>query len=328
MNDQDVLLQVEDAVALGRRGLQRIGYSADEARVITDHLVDSELCGYPALGLARVLTIAENPRTREPRRPIRAVHETPVSAMLDGGNYVGTYAVHHAAQVAIEKARANGFAVVGMHNAFLSCRNAYYVEMIARAGYASIHTASARPSVAPFGGAAPAFGTNPIAFGFPNDPHPLVFDMGTSAVMNGDVVLANRLKKLLPEGTAIDAEGRPTRDPAAALAGSILAFGGYKGSGLALMVQAMGLLGGAALTQGRVQDFAFLFVVFAPDLLMPAADFKKQLTELLDRVRATPTQPGVDSIRIPSERAFREREERRRTGISLPRLIYDRLNAL
>ncbi len=328
MSDQCVLLPVEAAAALGRRGLERIGYSADEARVIADHLVDSELCGYPALGLARVLTIAENPRTREPRRPIRTVHETPVSALLDGGNYVGLYAVHHAAQVAIDKARANGFAVVGLHNAFLSCRNAYYVEMVTRAGYACIHTACSRPVVAPFGGAVPAFGTNPIAFGLPNDPHPLIFDMGTSAIMHGDVMLANRLGRELPEGTAIDGEGRPTRDPAAALAGSILAFGGYKGSGLALMVQAFGLLGGAALTDGRVQDFSFLFVVFAPDLLMPADLLKRQLTELVDNVRATPTQPGVDAIRIPSERAFREREERRRTGISLPQLIYDRLNAL
>jgi len=328
MNDENVLLQVEDAAALGRSGLQRIGYSADEARVITDHLVDSELCGYAALGLARILTISEHPRTREPRQPIRAVHETAVSALLDGGNYVGLYAVHQAALVAIDKARANGFALVGMHNAFLSCRNAYYVEMIARAGYACIHTACSQPVVAPFGGAAPAFGTNPIAFGLPNDPDPLIFDMGTSAVMHGDVMLARRLGRLLPEGTAIDAEGRPTRDPAAALAGSILAFGGYKGSGLALMAQALGLLGGAALTRGQVQDFAFLFVVFAPDLLMPAAELKRQLTELIHRVRATPTQPGVDAIRIPSERAFREREERRRTGISLPRLIYERLNAL
>lgn len=328
MNDDTVQLQVKEAAALGRQGLQRIGYSADEARVIVDHLVDSELCGYPALGLARILTIAEHPRTREPRQPIRTVHETPVSALLDGGNYVGLYAVHHAAQVAIEKARANGFALVGMHNAFLSCRNAYYVEMIARAGYACIHTACSQPVVAPFGGAAPAFGTNPIAFGLPNDPDPLIFDMGTSAVMHGDVMLARRLERLLPEGAAIDGEGRPTRDPAAALAGSILAFGGYKGSGLALMVQALGLLGGAAATRGQVQDFAFLFVVFDPGLLMPADELKRQLTELIQHVRETPTQPGVDAIRIPSERAFRSREERRRTGFSLPRPIYDRLNAL
>src|SRR5689334_13813449 len=124
-NDDCVRLTVEEAAALGERALQRIGYSADEARIITAHLVDSELCGYGAIGLARILTIAENPRTREPRTPVAILHETPVSAFMDGGNYVGFYAVQQATDVAIDKARANGFALVGMHNAFLSGRNAY-----------------------------------------------------------------------------------------------------------------------------------------------------------------------------------------------------------
>jgi LDH2 family malate/lactate/ureidoglycolate dehydrogenase len=327
-SDDRVRLGVADATALGERALQRIGYSADEARVITAHLVDSELCGYGAIGLTRILTIAENPRTREPRTPVHIVHETPVSALMDGGNYVGFYAVQQAADLAIDKARANGFALVGMHNAFLSGRNAYYLEKIARAGFVGIHSACGEASVAPLGGRAPAFGTNPIAFAMPNDPDPLVFDMGTSALMRGDLILARRLRNLLPEGAALDAEGRPTRDPVAALAGSILAFGGHKGSGLALIVQALGLLAGAERPHGKVQDFAFLFIVFKPDLLMPAARFKQQLTELLDRVRSTPTQPGVDAVRIPSERAFEERERRRREGIVLPRAIYDKLNAL
>src|SRR4051812_26992905 len=112
-NTESVTLSVADASALGERALQRIGYSADEARVITAHLVNSELCGYDALGLTRILTIAEHPRTREPRTPVRIVHETPVSALMDGGNYVGLFAVHRAATVAIEKARAHGFGLVG-----------------------------------------------------------------------------------------------------------------------------------------------------------------------------------------------------------------------
>ncbi|HZN24020.1 MAG TPA: Ldh family oxidoreductase [Burkholderiales bacterium] len=323
-----VLLNVPEASALGERGLLRIGYSAEEARIITEHLVDSELCGYGAIGLTRILTIAEHPRSAQPRTPIRIVHETPVSALMDGGNYVGLYAVHRATEVAIDKARSNGFALVGMHNAFLSGRNAFYLEKIARAGFVGIHTACGEPSVAPLGGAAPAFGTNPIAFGLPNDPDPLIFDMGTSALMRGDLILARRLGNVLPEGAAIDAQGRPTRDPVAAIAGSILPFGGHKGSGLALMVQALGLLGGAALPRGNVQDFAFLFVVFEPGLLVPAAELKTQLKELLSRVRATPTQPGVDAVRIPSERAFQERERRRSEGIRLPRAIYERLKAL
>jgi L-2-hydroxycarboxylate dehydrogenase (NAD+) len=162
----------------------------------------------------------------------------------------------------------------------------------------------------------------------PAEPHPFIFDMGTAAVNHGDVVLASRLRQLLPEGVAVDAEGRPTRDPAAALAGGILPFGGHKGYGLSLTIQALGLLAGAALPRGEVQDFGFLFIVIDPGLLIPAGQFKKQLAELIDRVKATPRQPGVDEIRIPSERALLERERRRREGIVLERGLYDSIDAL
>lgn len=326
-NDSLTLI-VDEALALGVRALQRIGYSAEESRIIASHLVDSALCGYPALGLPRILTIAEHPRHKQPRRAMRVVHETPCSALVDGGNYVGFYAVQRAAEIAVEKARASRFAVVGLHDSFLSGRNAYYLEMIARAGFVGIHTACSAPVVVPLGGAAPALGTNPIAFAVPGDPHPLIFDMSTAATNYGDVVLASRLGVELPEGTAVDARGLPTTDPVAALAGGILTFGGHKGYGLSVMIQALGLLAGVALPRGQVQDFAFLFVVFDPGLLVPPEEFKRQLAELLGRIKSTPRQPGVDEIRIPSERAFEERERRRSAGIVLERVLYERLDAL
>ena len=324
----DVALSVNEATALGERALQHIGFSAEEARVIAANLVDAALCGYPALGLPRILTIAEHPYTKQPRKPVSVVHETPVSALIDGGNYVGLYAVHRATQIAIEKARASRFALVGVHNSYLSGRNTYYLEMIARAGFAGMHLACSQPVVVPLGGRVPAFGTNPIAFGLPGEPDPLIFDMGTAAINHGDIKLASRLQQLLPEDSAIDAQGRPTRDPAAAFAGGILPFGGHKGYGLSLMIQALGLLAGAALPRGQVRDFGFLFVVFDPGLLVPPAQFKQHLAELIAEVKATPRQPGVEEIRIPSERAFRERARRRREGIVLPRSLYDSINAL
>lgn len=326
-----VKLGAEAALAFGAAALQRIGFSAEEAGIIAAHLVDSELCGYPALGLARILTVSEHTRMRAPRHALKVVHETPVSAMIDGGNYVGLYAVYRASEIAIEKARANGFALVGMHNSWLSGRNAYYLEKIARAGFAGIHLACSPPVVVPHGGRAPALGTNPIAFALPGEPDPVVFDMGTSATNHGDVILAGRLNNLLPEGVAVDAEGMPTRDPHAALKGGILPFGGvhaHKGYGLSFTVQAMGLLAGAALPQGQVQDFGFLFVVFDPALLMPADKFREELAELIARVKATPRQPGVSDIRIPSEQAFRTRARRRIDGFDLDRRIHERIAAL
>ena len=171
-------------------------------------------------------------------------------------------------------------------------------------------------------------GTNPIAFGVPGEPHPLLLDMATSATNNGDVILARRLNQLLPEGVAIDREGHPTRNPVAALAGSILTFGGHKGFGLSLMTQAMGLMAGTPITEGRMADFGFLFVVFDPQLLMPLAQFKQYLAQLVAEVKATPLQPGVSEIRIPSERAFVERERRRVTGVALNPRIYEQLQRL
>lgn len=324
----DVVLSVDEATAFGERALQRIGFSAKEARIITAHLVDAELCGYASLGLARILRIAEHPLTKQPRKPVSVVHETPVSALIDGGNNVGFYAIQHAVQIVMEKTRASRFALVGVHNSYLSGRNAYYLEMITRAGFVGIHLASGQPVVVPLGGVAPAFGTNPIALGLPSEPHPVILDMGTSALTHGEVILASRLQEQLPEGTAIDAQGRATRDPAAALKGGILPFGGHKGYGLSLMVQALCLLSGAALPRGRVQDYGYLFVAFDPGLLMPPEQFKQHLAELIKRIKSTPRQPGVEEIRIPSERAFRERERRRLEGIALEGRIYDRIKAL
>ena len=326
---ETIRLSVADAETLAHAALQHIGFTAEESRVIAAHLLDAALCGYRFAGLPRILTIAEDPRTREPRRTPAIVHETNVSAMMDGGNHVGYYAVHQAAQVAIEKAGQHGFAIVGVHNSYLSGRNSYYLELIARAGYAGVHLASAPPLVVPLGGRKPALGTNPIALGVPGNPHPLIFDMGTAALMRGEVILRKRTGTPLPDGAGIDATGAATCDAAAVLdGGGILPFGGYKGYGLSVAIQAMCLLAGAALPRGQVQDYGFLFVVFDPGLLMPREQFAQQLEALKAAIKSVPRQPGCDEIRLPSERAFRERERRRHEGIVIDRKVHAAIAAL
>ncbi|MGE5465544.1 MAG: Ldh family oxidoreductase [Methanocella sp.] len=324
-----VRLSVTQAETLAHAALERIGFKPDGARVIAAHLIDAALCGYRFAGLPRILTIAEDPRTREPRHAPRILHETDVSAMMDGGNHVGYYSVYHATQVAIEKARKHGFSIVGMNNSHLSGRNSYYLELIARAGFAGIHLASAPPVVVPLGGRKPALGTNPIALGVPGDPHPLIFDMGTAALMRGEVILRKRTGTPLPDGAGIDASGKETHDAAAVLdGGGILPFGGHKGFGLSVVIQAMCLMAGAALPRGKVQDYAFLFVVFDPGLLMPREEFARQLEQLKAAIKGVPRQPDCDDIRLPSERAFREREQRRREGIVIDRKVHDAIAAL
>src|SRR5262249_12002763 len=151
------------------RALHGIGYDDEEAWIIADHVIDAALCGYEYSGLAKLLNIPEHRRFRRPRRKMRILHETPVSALYDGGNNVGMVAMYHAAKAAIDKAEAHGISLIGVTDSWMSGRSAYFVEMIAKAGLVAIHTASSGGSVAPFGGAKPALGTNPIAFAFPGE---------------------------------------------------------------------------------------------------------------------------------------------------------------
>ena len=202
------------------------------------------------------------------------------------------------------------------------------MEMIVKAGLVGMHLASAQPHVVPPGGTRPALGTNPLCFGFPSAHGPVIFDIGTSALMWGEVLLHAHLDKPLPAGTGVDKDGNHTTDARDVLLGGVLPFGGHKGYGLSLTMQAMGLLAGAALARGEVQDYGFLFVVFAPGLLIPADQFADQVSQLIDRIKATPRQPGVEEIRIPSERAFRERDRRRVEGLVLERKVVEALTAL
>jgi LDH2 family malate/lactate/ureidoglycolate dehydrogenase len=216
--------------------------------------------------------------------------------------------------------------LISVNDAWMSGRSAYYVEMIARAGLVAIHTAASSRLVAPFGGAKAVLGTNPLAIAVPSSRGPIVLDIGTSAYMMTEVMLRERLGELLPEGVAIGPDGEATRDPALARRGALLPFGGYKGFGLALMIQALGLLAGSGSEQQS--DYGYLFIAFRPDLIGPADVFNRQVTELIDRVKAIPRQAGLDEVRIPSERAFRAREHALRAGLTLDRLVFDALVAL
>jgi len=327
MPSDRIRLSVAEARDHAERAMRGIGYDAEEAHILADHAIDAALCGYEYSGLAKLLNIPQHRRFKQPRRPVRVLRETEVSALYDGGNNVGMLAMYHVARAAIAKSATHGVAIIGVTNSWMSGRSAYYVEMIAKADLIGIHTAGSARTVAPPGGTRPALGTNPIAFSPPSSRGPIVFDMGTSAFMGTDLMYRERMGQLLPQGVAIDSEGQPTRDPTLARLGALLPFGGYKGFGLAMIVQAFGLLAGSALGPDKDDD-GYLFVVFKPGLLAERDDFKHQLGELIETIKATPRQPGVNEIRIPGERAFRSRERGLREGIEIDRLVYEALATL
>ena len=325
---ENIILSVADATTLGIKALRAIGFPEEQAPVITAHLVDAALSGYPFAGLPRILTINDSPRTHEPRSPIEIVHETEVSAMIDGGNNLGYSAVYQAMKIAIAKANKSRIAIVGMYRSQLSGRNAYYLEHIAREGLVGIHLATGTHLVLPHGGARPGLGTNPIAFGFPTSKDPFIVDFGTAGMMLGEVILRSRTGQTLPEGVAVDASGAPTIDPDEALKGGVFPFGGHRGYALSLGIQTMCLLAGSARAYQPRQDYAFLFLVFDPEVLMPRSEFEAALHELIENIRNTQPLDPNEPVRIPSERAFRERERNRRIGIPVAPEVHRQLVAL
>ena len=145
--------------------------------------------------------------------------------------------------------------------------------------------------------------------------------MGTSAFLGTELQLFERLGKPLPEGVAIDAQGKPTRD--AAKVSAILSFGGYKGFALALASQAMGVFAGSA--QDAEKIYGYMILMMKPDLLVPMEDYRRDMSAMLAELKATPRQQGVDEIRLPGERSLRERAKNLKAGLEIDRKIYDAL---
>ncbi|HWL80456.1 MAG TPA: Ldh family oxidoreductase [Roseomonas sp.] len=323
-------MTLEAARALSLRSLEGLGYDPAQAAVITDHLMDCELRGLGYAGLARILSIAGRLDGRGPARaPMRILRESPVSARLDGADHVGYLVAAEATRIAIEKAQATGIAVVGASRTWYTGMLSYYGEMATAQGLVMAIASNATPWVAPHGGTEGRFGTNPICFAFPSTEEPVIWDIGTSAIIHAQVVMAKRLGETLPEGVAFDAEGQPTRDPAAALAGAFAPWGGHRGSGLAIVVQLLGMLAGSPGLPGELQDFGYLAIAIRPDLLTDPEAFRQDVSRYAAAVRATRPEPGGAPVRMPFDRSRAERERRRSEGsIEVAEAVLNALDVL
>src|SRR5215208_3320262 len=320
-------LTVERARELVDRAMRAVGYGGEEAAMIADHLIDCELRGVTYGGLARAVSIAERTvRTGVSRTPIRLVKETPVSASIDGADHIGYVVAHRAMTMAIDKASASGIAIVGANNTWYTGMLSYYAEMAATRGLVSIIASNASPWVAPHGATEGRFGTNPICVGFPNADEPVIWDIGTSAIMHAEVKLADALGQQLPEGVAYDAAGNPTRDPLAALEGAFAAWGGHKGSGLGVVVQLLGVLAGSAAIPPELAGFGMVVITVRPDLLTSADEFAHSVAAYVESIRSARPVAGGPTVRVPFDRSRAERKRRlAEDAIEVADAVYSRL---
>jgi LDH2 family malate/lactate/ureidoglycolate dehydrogenase len=304
--------------------LERVGVPPDDAALTADCLVDAELEGQGSQGLTRFPEMLSRLRSGSINpAPQMTVKGTGAVRRLDADNGLGQVAGQKALELAAQLAREHGTGLVAVRASNHLGALDFHVRRAAAGGLVAVALSNTPPAMAAPGTETRYLGTNPIAAAFPTAGHPIVVDMGTSQVARGRVVEARRAGQAIPEGWAVDAEGRPTTDPAAALDGAMVPMGGDKGFALALLVEMLAaVLPGAAIGPGvgdRFQaptNFGHAFWVIDPTAVGPGFEARAQgVVDDLHRMGA----------RVPGDRRRAERARREAEGFELPRHLHEDL---
>ena len=310
--------------------LTRVGLDADKASVVADILVEGDLLGHTTHGLALLapyLAALENggmTKTGEPR----VIADWPAAVTWDGQRLPGPWLVVRALDLAVARAKINGTCTVVIRRSHHLACLAAYLKRVTDQGLMVMLSCSdpAVASVAPQGGRTAVYTPNPLAAAWPTAGEPVILDVSMSITTNA---LTNRLTKEqrpFPGLWALDAEGRPSDDPAVLSAkppGALLPLGGldhgHKGYALALLVET---LTGALAGHGRADPTegwgASVFIqVLSPALFGGAEEFVRQTGHLAATCRATPPRPGVARVRLPGENGLRRRAAQLAHGVDL-----------
>jgi LDH2 family malate/lactate/ureidoglycolate dehydrogenase len=327
------------------RGLMRdllasVGCSESAAAETTDALLEADLRGYPFEGCMHLPPLIRDlraGRVNATARP-RVLGERPGSALVDGDGGPAPVGGIFAADLTVRKARESGCCAVGLVNTDPLYMLGYFADRMARAGVVSVVASAGRPRVHPPGGIDRILGTNPLAIAIPSGTDtPLVVDFATSGLAFGAVLRSQRRGDGLPDGVAVDSEGRPTRDPTAAATGALTAFGEHKGFGLALCVGLLaGPLIGAAVgaaverppRSGRRTNRGTLLIGVDPASFGDVDEFRRAVGAHLGEIKQSRTVPGVSEIRIPGERGGSERLRRAREGVPVETSVLQELEEL
>ncbi|WP_265110790.1 Ldh family oxidoreductase [Halosolutus halophilus] len=286
------------------------GISRPDAEATAEMLVTAEARGKSSHGLIRLpryLRGVEHGNV-DPAGTVDVVHDAGAAATIDGGARLGPAVADYALEEAATRADEHGIGLVGVRNATHLGMLGYYTDRLRKQGYVAVALTNTEPAMPPYGGAEPVLGTNPIAIGLPSDP-PFNLDMSTSAIARGSIDRAAERGESIPDGVALDANGEPTTDPEAALEGTILPFGGPKGSGLAIAVEILaGALVGAATGTDVTGTYhtsdpctkGDLFVAIDPEATA-GGSFSEETNAFLRSLKRIETEANADEIRLPGE---------------------------
>ncbi|GAB6179140.1 Ldh family oxidoreductase [Desulfotomaculum defluvii] len=320
--------------------LQGVGVPKADADIVANVLVDTSLEGLDTHGISRLpiyTTRIQNGRIN-PIANIAVNKTAPAVAVIDGDNGLGQLVGVKAMEVAINLAKETGMGAVTVKHSNHYGASAYFCKQAAAAGMIGMGFTNTPSGIPPWGGKEPYFGTNPIAFGFPGKKQPVVVDMSSSIVARGHIILAAKQGKPIPEGWAIDKDGKPTTDAKAALGGAVLPMAGPKGYAMALAVEIMsGVLSGAAVGKEvgwiydestKPVDIGHTFIAMDVSKFMPAESFVSRMDQMITEIKDTPKAEGVEEIFIPGERRTMKANTRQQEGIPVPDQLLAELNDL
>lgn len=312
-----------------------------DAEQIADHLVEADLRGVESHGVGRVGIYVERLKAGIVERVTHpeVVRESPVSALIDGGNGSGIVVACKSMDLATEKAARSGVGIVSVRHSNHCGRMAYYTQRAVRRGLIAFATTSAPSNMAPLGAAERFFGTNPFSYAVPTGGEvDIIFDMATSNVSRGKIIVADRRGQKIPVGWAIDRDGRQTTEPAEALQGLLLPLGGAKGSGLAFMVEILSsVLSGANFGPHipplyddleNEQDVGHFFMAFRPDLFLSREEFTARMRQMIGEIRRLRVAEGHEKIYLPGEPEVERARERSSEGIPFTREALEELEGV
>ena len=337
-NDR-VLIPADPLKEFCSRILQKVGLPEPDADLTADNLVFANLRGTDTHGISRLgiyIQLIEGGVVKA-RPSLKILRDNGSTLLIDGDDALGQVSGGLAMKLAIERAEKSGISCVGVRNGGHLGALAYWAMKALPHDMIGICTTNTPSVLAPWGGKESGLGNNPFAIAAPTgNEMPLVLDMALSIVARGNLFLASREGKKIPEDWAIDKNGKPTQDPNKALEGSVLPIGAYKGSGIAIMIDVLcGVLMGSAFGRdtGSVippdlsKHLGLGHVMMAIPIkgFIPLDDFKLRVNRLIDQIKQSPLADGFDEILIPNEKEFHNELNRKKEGIPLTRATVDEL---
>ena len=307
----------------------RCGMGEDDARLLADSLVVADLGGTHSHGVLRVPEyVAKLIREGvDPRGRPRVVRDDGACLVVDGGNSMGQIGAHFAMARAIERAASLGIAAAAVRGSNHCGALAYFAERALPRDMIGLATTNALPTMAPWGGAERIVGINPLAVAIPaGEERPIVYDAAFSASAHGKLRVYQQRGRPLPEGWALDRQGRPTTDSAEGLAGLLTPIGGYKGTALALIMGILSaLLSGAAygtelgsIEEGpRAGQDGHFVAAIRVGAFVPVEEFKARVDRVVREWHACRPAEGVERVYVPGELEALRRAAYARDGIPL-----------